>query len=72
VEGALSLLELGILEAVPLLGQRPEGLGEHREPLDEDRQLALARGPDTAGRTDDVAEIHLGQQLATGPGRCPG
>ena len=64
VEGALSLLELGILEAVPLLGQRAEGLGEHREPLDEDRQLALARGPDPAGRTDDVAEIHLREQLA--------
>ena len=72
VEGALSLLELGILEAVPLLGQRAEGLGEHREPLDEDRQLALARGPDPAGRTDDVAEIHLREQLAAVRRRCPG
>ena len=64
VQVALSLLELGVLEAVPLLGQGAERLREHREPLDEDRQLALARGPDPAGRAHDVAEIDLRQQRA--------
>jgi hypothetical protein len=64
VQVALSLQELGVSEAVQLLGQWAERLGEHREPLDEDRQLALARGPDPAGRAHDVAEIDLRHQRA--------
>ncbi len=50
VHVALSVARLDVLQAVPLLRQRAQRLGEELEVLDGHRQLALARPEQLAGR----------------------
>src|SRR4029077_15653373 len=45
---AASLLQIGVLQAGPLLRERAKGLRQHRPSRDEDAQLALARRADGA------------------------
>ena len=59
---AASLLQIGVLQAGPLLREGAEGLRQHRPSRNEDAELALARRADGAGRPDDVAEVHLLEQ----------
>src|SRR6185295_4452236 len=44
---------------VPLLRQRPQGLGEERQLVHLERKLARARADQHAGGADDVAEIQV-------------
>ena len=53
------LLEIGVLETVPFLRQRPQRFRQHRPRRDEDRELAASRGPDGTRGGDDVAEVDL-------------
>ena len=62
VQVAPALLQVGVLQAVPLLGQRPQRLREHRPSIGEHAELALARRADAAGDPDDVAEVDLAEQ----------
>ncbi len=55
----LAKARVGVGEAVPLLGQRPQRLGEQRERLHVHRQLALLRLHDRAGDPDPVAPLDL-------------
>ena len=64
---ALSLLELGVLEAVPLLRHRAEGLGEQRELARLDRELAALGGRDDAVGTDDVPEVQVAHEDVVRP-----
>ena len=54
---ALAVAGVGVGEALPLVGQRPHGLGQQLEALDLDRQLALAGRHDGALDPDPVAEV---------------
>src|SRR6266545_4120375 len=62
LEVPVSLLEARILQPVPLLGERPEGLRQDPHPLDEDRQLALLRRSDPADGAHDVAQVDVAEQ----------
>src|SRR5207245_4297684 len=55
------IARLHVLEAVPLLGQRPERLSEEGEALDGDRQLARPRPEHVAGHADKIAEVDVGE-----------
>src|SRR5437879_6552930 len=57
----LAVARLYVAEPVPLLGQRPERLGEERERLDGDRQLAGPRPEHLAGDADEVAAVEVGE-----------
>jgi len=57
----LAVARLHVLEAVPLLGQWPERLGEERERLDRHRQLAGPRPEQLARDADEVAEVEVGE-----------
>ena len=54
---ALAVAGVGVGEALPLVGQRPHGLGQQLEALDLHRQLALAGRHDGALDPDPVAEV---------------
>ena len=64
VQVAAALLQVGVLQAVPLLGQRAQGLREHRERPDLQRQLTALRADHEALGAHDVAEVDLVQQRA--------
>jgi hypothetical protein len=57
IEIPLAIPALDVLEAMPLLGQRTEALGEKREVPGLDRQLPRSRPEDLARDTDPVAEV---------------
>src|SRR2546428_625138 len=59
VDVALAVARLDVLQAVPLLGQRAQRLGEELEVLDRHRQLALARPEQLAGDADEVTDIEV-------------
>ncbi len=59
MEIAAALLQVRILQPVPLLRERPQALREHRPATHEHGELALLRHAHGAGGTDDVAEVHL-------------
>src|SRR5262249_60089021 len=59
VDVALPIARLDVLQAVPLLGQGPERLGQEREALDGDRQLAGPCAEHLAGYADEVAGVEL-------------
>ena len=56
---ALTEAGVGVGEPVPLVGQRPDGLGQQFDLLDLHRQLALAGGHDGAVDADPVAEVEF-------------
>ncbi len=66
IEIALAVAALGIGEAVPLFGQRPQGLGEQRQALRRDRELADAGAQELALGEQVVAEIERAEQLVGG------
>src|SRR5256886_16970129 len=57
----LPVARLDVAEAVPLLGQRPERLGEKRERLDGDRQLAGPGPKHLAGDADEITAVETGE-----------
>ncbi len=57
VEIALAIAQLDIGEAVVLLGQRPQGFGQHRNRRSVDRQFAARGAADEALDPDQVADI---------------
>ena len=59
VQVALAVDLLGIGQAVPLLGQRPEGFRDEHEALDADGDLAALRFEQRALGADDVAQVEL-------------
>src|SRR5690606_9669367 len=59
VEVALTVNLLGITEAVPLFGQRAQGLGDEGERLDAHGDLAGLGLEERAGDADEVAEVEL-------------
>ena len=68
---ALAESGVGVAEAVPLVGQRPYRLGQQVEPIDLDRQLALAGRHDRAVHADPVATVerlHLGEGVVADDG----
>ncbi len=52
---------LDVGQPVVLLGRRPQRLGEQRDVLERDRQLAGARADDRAVGADQVAEVEVRQ-----------
>ncbi len=67
LEIALAESDLGIPDAVPLLGERPEGLRQERELLDLDGQLAPPGGDDLAPGPHDVPQVEVVEQRVPGP-----
>ena len=59
VDVALAEAGVGVGQAVPLVGQRAQRLGEQLEAVDLDRQLAGARRHDRAVDADPVAAVEL-------------
>ena len=59
VNVALTIAHIGILQAVPLFGQRIEVLGEQGQLGDSDRDLALLGAENLALDADDVADVEL-------------
>ena len=59
VEVALAVARLDVGEAVPLLRQRPQRLGEHAELLRVDGQLVGLGAERRADDADEVAEVGL-------------
>ena len=57
----LPVASLDVLEPVPLLGQRPDGLREERPRLHLDGQLPRARPHEVAGHADEVRHVQLGE-----------
>lgn len=57
VDVALPVAHLDVLEAVELVREGKEGLGEELDVLDDDGELALLRALDGARRPDDVADV---------------
>ena len=57
VDVALAVPGVDVAQAVPLVGERPQRLGEQHEAVDLHRQLALAGGHHRALDADPVAEI---------------
>ena len=62
VHVALAVADLAVGEAVELLGQRAQGLGEHRELRRRDGELAAARAQHRARGAQDVAEVEVGEK----------
>ena len=64
VELAAAEAGLGVLEAVELVGRRPQALGEQAPAVDRQRELAAAPGRHRGALdADDVAEVEVDQQL---------
>ena len=61
VHVTLPIAGLHVLEAVPLLGQRPQRLREEAPRLDVDRELAGARAEHLARDADEVAQVEVGE-----------
>jgi hypothetical protein len=59
VEVALAVHLLGVGETVPLLGERPEGLGEKHARLNPHGDLARLRLEERPPGADDVPEVEL-------------
>ena len=57
VDIPLAVAQLGVLEAVPLLGQRQQGFGEEHDLVRLDRDLPLLGAEDLAADADDVADV---------------
>ncbi len=64
VEVALTIADLDIPQAVPLLGQGAEGLGEEGEVGHFHRHLARAGADQGSCRADQVAQIEVGRGAA--------
>ena len=62
VHVALTVADLAVGEAVKLLGEGPQGLGEHRELRGRDGELAATRAHDGARGAQDVAEVEVGEK----------
>ena len=63
VQVALAKTHLGVREAVPLLRQRAQGLGQQRERLGLHRDLARAGADDRAGHADPVSDVQVVQHV---------
>ena len=64
VELAAAEAGLGVLEAVELVGRRPQALGQQAPVVDRQRELAAAAGRHRRPLdADDVAEVEVDQQL---------
>ena len=63
VDVALPVLPLDVRQAVPLVGQRPQGLREEIEGARPHGQLPRARPEDRSGDSHVVAEVELLQKL---------
>ena len=64
VELAAAVAGLGVLEAVELVGRRPQALGQQPPVVDRQRELAAAPGRQRRPLdADDVAEVEVDQQL---------
>src|SRR5881409_1893214 len=57
VDVALPVARLDVLEAVPLLGQRTQRLGQERERLHGQRELARARAEHPARDADEITDV---------------
>ena len=57
VDVALPVARLDVLQAVPLLGQRPQRLGQEAHVLHGHRELAGAGAEQLAGDADEVADV---------------
>ena len=62
VEVAPAVARLHVLQAVELLGRRPQRLGQQPQFRRIDRHLARARAEHRPGRLDEVAQVEGGQQ----------
>ena len=62
VDVALPVPGLAVLEPVKLLGQGPQGLGEHGPGRGEESQFAPPGAEDMPLATNDVAHVHIGEQ----------
>ncbi len=62
VEVPAALLQIRVLQPVPLLGEGPQRLREHPPALGEQAELAAPRRAHRALHTDDVAEVQLAEQ----------
>ena len=62
VQVAPSLLEIGVLQPVPLLGQRTQRLRQQGERVHLERELPATRAHDVARGADDVAQVDLVEQ----------
>ncbi len=63
VEVALAEAELDVLQAVPLLRQGPEALGQEGDGVAEDGQFARPGLEERPGDRDDVAEVEQAEAL---------
>ena len=70
VDVALAVAGVGVGEAVPLVGERAAGGGQHDPVVDLHRQLAPTGGHDLAGDADPVAQGEGGELVE--PGRLAG
>ena len=66
VDVALPVARLGVREAVPLVGQRPQRLHQQAHRLRAHRQLAGARAHEHALGADDVAHVPALERLVGG------
>ncbi len=67
VHVAAPVARLHVLEAVPLLGQRAERLGEELELLDRHRELAGAGAEELAGDAHEVPHVEVHERGVGGP-----
>jgi len=66
VEVALAVADLFVFDTVPLVGQRPERLGQRLPVFHLDRQLAGAGGKNAATNANQVANVKLFQLVVVG------
>ena len=66
VHVALAVAHLAVREAVELLGQGPQGLGEHAQAGGGEGELAAAGADHRARGLHDVAQVHLAEQGPVG------
>jgi hypothetical protein len=69
VDVALAVAGLGVLEAVPLVGQGLEGLADQRDLARLDAELAPAGADDLPGRRHPVARVEVGRRGPSPPPR---
>src|SRR5437773_1328670 len=62
VDVALPVARLDVLEAVPLLGQRTQRLGQERERLHGQRELARARAEHPARDADEITDVEVAEE----------
>ena len=70
VNVTLTVAHIGVLQTVPLLGQRNEVLGQQSQLGDLDRDLTLLGAEYLAGDADEVADVHLLKALVNVLAQC--